>query len=74
MDIIEKAFMENPDILDKEKLAIMGGSHGGFLTGWLTCHEQFSSKVKCSIMLNSVVYGPSILAGSNIPDWLFATL
>ena len=25
-------------------------------------------------MINSVVYGPSILAGSNIPDWAFAAL
>ena len=52
----------------------MGGSHGGFLTGWLTCHETFSNKVKCAVMINSVAYGPSIISGSNIPDWAFATL
>lgn len=39
INLINKSFEKFPDVLDKEKLALMGGSHGGFLTGWLSCHE-----------------------------------
>ncbi len=52
----------------------MGGSHGGFLSAWLASHPEFSEKVKCSLIINGVTYAPGNLTGSNIPDWIFATL
>lgn len=50
-----------------------GYSHGGFLTGHLITHPEFSKKVKCAFIGNGVL-GPHILFETNIPSWSFATL
>ena len=51
-----------------------GFSHGGFLSGWLISHPEFSKRVKTGLVGNGVMYGPSIVCGSNIPGWAFSTL
>ena len=48
----------------------MGGSHGGFLTA----HLSSQLKVKKSVILNGVLYGPGILSGTSIPEWIYSTL
>lgn len=48
-----------------------GGSHGGFLTGWLlgSEHRQLFS---CGALWNPVVDLPAMLGTTDIPEWVFA--
>lgn len=45
---------------------VMGGSHGGFLSAWLTSKETFDA---CSIR-NPVVDLNAMFAVTEIPDWV----
>lgn len=56
-------------ILDKNKLVIQGGSHGGFLACHLTCQDEF--KFNSAIVRNPVIDISSMYSTSDIPDWAF---
>lgn len=56
--------------LNMDKLAIHGGSHGGFLAAHLSCQKEI--KFKCAIMRNPVIDLYSMYVTSDIPDWVLA--
>jgi len=37
------------DEIDETRIGVFGGSHGGFLTCWLSGHEKYSQYFKAAI-------------------------
>lgn len=54
-------------LVDPERLAICGGSHGGFLTGH--CIGQYPDLFKAACMRNPVTNIASMMTSTDIPDW-----
>ncbi|KAL4436940.1 hypothetical protein ABPG75_004079 [Micractinium tetrahymenae] len=60
-------------LADPERVAVVGGSHGGFLTGHLV--GQQPDRFKCAILRNPVCDISLMIHGkqlSDIPDWCYA--
>lgn len=55
------------DTLDSERLAVIGGSHGGFLS----CHlvGQFPDFYRACAVRNPVINAATLLGTSDIVDW-----
>ena len=56
--------------ISKDKVFLMGGSHGGFLTGHLLGKEP--TFYKAGILRNPVINVGAMVANSDIPDWCFS--
>lgn len=56
-------------IIDKTKLIIYGGSHGGFLAAHLCCQDEI--KFTSAIIRNPVIDISTLQATSDIPDWSY---
>lgn len=56
--------------LNMDKLAIQGGSHGGFLAAHLSTQKEV--KFNCAIIRNPVIDLYSMYVTSDIPDWVLA--
>jgi len=56
-------------LVEKDKVGVMGGSHGGFLTGNLV--GQYPSSFKCGVLRNPVMDLGLMIHCSDIPDWCY---
>lgn len=56
-------------LVDKDRVAVMGGSHGGFLTGNLV--GQYPGAFKCGVLRNPVMDLGLMIHCSDIPDWTY---
>lgn len=65
MKVLEHCIKEG--LCDGTKIAIFGGSYGGFLCGLLTA--KFSEKFKCAIILNPAVNVLHLWETSDIAEW-----
>ncbi|KAL4858184.1 Acylamino-acid-releasing enzyme 1 [Chlorella vulgaris] len=54
---------------DPQRVAVIGGSHGGFLTGHLV--GQHPAAFKCAVLRNPVCDLSLMIHVSDIPDWCF---
>ncbi len=54
-------------IIDPHKIAVVGGSHGGFLSAHLV--GQYPEVFKAACMRNPVTNIPAMTTTSDIPDW-----
>lgn len=54
---------------DPARLAVSGGSHGGFLTGHLV--GQYPDVFKCAILRNPALTLGHMVYTTDIPDWVF---
>ena len=60
-------------LCDPEKIIVIGGSYGGYLSGAFATHPKYASLFKGAILLNPVVNVPFMHAISDIPEWSPAT-
>lgn len=67
-----KALETYSDVIDPKRLAIYGGSHGGFLTGWLSGHPKFCHLWAAAVLWNPVLNMSYMMQASDIPDWMYA--
>ena len=56
-------------LVDKARVAVIGGSHGGFLTGNLV--GQHPDRFRCGVLRNPVMDLSLMVNVSDIPDWCF---
>ena len=60
------------DEIDEQKVAVYGGSHGGFLSGWLSGHEKYGKLFKAAAQWNPVTDFYASTLFTDITDWNFA--
>merc|ERR1740123_2737165 len=60
------------DQIDSAKIGLTGGSHGGFLTGWLSGHPKYRDIWAASCVRNAVFDMNYMLSCTDIPDWIMA--
>ena len=66
--VIDEALERFPR-LDPERIGVMGGSYGGFLTAWLIAHEgRFSSAVVERALLSFPSFAGTADIGTTFPD------
>ena len=59
-------------LIDRKRLIIFGGSHGGFISGNMI--GQFPHLFRAAVMRNPVLNIPWELGCTDIPDWCYAVL
>ncbi|CAL5219578.1 g1438 [Coccomyxa viridis] len=67
MTALDAAITEG--LVDKARVAVIGGSHGGFLTGNLV--GQHPDRFRCGVLRNPVMDISLMISVSDIPDWCF---
>jgi len=58
------------DFIDVGRVGVEGGSHGGFLTGWLTGHPKYKHIWSAACLWNPVLNMSYMLTATDIPDWI----
>ena len=56
-------------VIDEARVAVIGGSHGGFLTGNLV--GQHPARFRCGVLRNPVMDLGLMIHVSDIPDWVY---
>lgn len=54
-ELTKKAIGMFPDLIDERRIGVEGGSHGGFLTGWMIGHPKYSSLYACGSLWNPCI-------------------
>lgn len=71
-EILLKTLEQYKDEIDETWVAVYGGSHGGFLTCWLTGHPKYSKLFKAAAQWNPVTDYLASTYFTDITDWNFA--
>ena len=66
---VKFALDSHGDILDKDRVGVCGGSHGGYLAGHLT--SQHPDVFKVAAMRNPVTNIATMVTATDIPDWCY---
>ena len=72
IDLTNTASEVFEEYIDKEKLGVHGGSHGGFLTGHLIGAPASKDMWKAAVLWNAVLDMNYMVASTDIPDWILA--
>jgi acylaminoacyl-peptidase len=67
-----KALSTFGDVIDPARVGVYGGSHGGFLSGWLIGHQKYKDLFKVACLWNPVLNMNYMAASTDIPDWITA--
>ena len=59
----------NVAIVDPDRVCVVGGSHGGFLSAHLI--GQFPKLFRAAALRNPVTNIPAMFTGTDIPDWCY---
>ena len=71
-NLLDLALKTFPEKIDQERIGVYGGSHGGFLTGWLIGHPEYRHKFKAACLWNPVINMSYMYSSTDIPDWIVA--
>ena len=71
-ELTKLALSQYADIIDSSKVAVYGGSHGGFLSGWLIGHPKYKHLYSAAAVRNAVLDMNYMNAATDIPDWIAA--
>ena len=71
-NLTKAAIKQFGDIVDEKRVCVEGGSHGGFMTGWLIGHPEFKDLWAAAGIWNGVLDMSYMVASTDIPDWIFA--
>ena len=66
IDLAVEAALRRHSRLDADRLGVMGGSYGGFLTAWLIAHQE---RWKTAIVERALLSWPSFGGTSDIGGW-----
>lgn len=58
--------------MDPKRVCVEGGSHGGFMAGWLIGHPEFKDMWAAAGIWNGVLDMSYMVQSTDIPDWIFA--
>lgn len=67
MQSLHAALSLTPPVVDRRRLAVTGGSHGGFLGAHLV--GQFPDTFRACALRNPVINLPGMASVTDIPDW-----
>jgi acylaminoacyl-peptidase len=70
--LIKLAIEKHSEKVDPSKVAVYGGSHGGFMTGWLIGHPEFKDLFRAAVLWNPVINMSYMYSSTDIPDWILA--
>ena len=71
-NLTKMAIEQFGDVVDPKRVCVEGGSHGGFLTGWLIGHPEFKDLWAAAALWNPVLDMSYMITASDIPDWIYA--
>ena len=71
-NLTKKAIEKFSNIVDPARVCVEGGSHGGFLAGWLIGHPKYKDLWAAASLWNPVLDMSYMIASTDIPDWVFA--
>lgn len=71
-ELAKLALSKFSDLVDPARVGVYGGSHGGFLTGWLIGHPAYKDLWRCSILWNPVINMSYMYSSTDIPDWILS--
>jgi len=57
-------------VFDAERIGVYGGSHGGFLTGWMIGHPKYKRLFQVACLWNPVLNMSFMIGVTDIPDWV----
>ena len=60
------------DIVDPKRVGVFGGSHGGYMTGWLIGHPKYCNLWSAAALWNPVLNMEYMVVATDIPDWIYA--
>ena len=69
MNALDNVLSELNGTINPDKIAVVGGSHGGFLGGHLV--GQYPNRFKAAALRNPVFNIPAMVTATDIPDWCF---
>ena len=71
-ELTKMALDKFSDTIDPKRVCVEGGSHGGFLTAWLTGHKDYKDMWAAASIWNGGMDIPYKVVATDIPDWNFA--
>lgn len=66
---LTRAALAGSDSLDESRVAVLGASHGGFVSAWLVGSPAHKALFKTAVVWNPVTDIGAMLAATDIPDW-----
>jgi len=70
-EYIKNALTEFQQLVNRDKVFIIGGSHGGYLSAWLVSDERYKDLFTAAVIRNPVIDLISMYSTSDIPDWVY---
>jgi len=71
-DLTLLALEKFKDLVDPKRVGVHGGSHGGFMTGWLIGHPKYKDLWAAAALWNPVLNMAYMISQADIPDWIYA--